>query len=112
MGSALRHVLGSDEHGPLGVCGERVRDAAEQSAAYGAPSALTADNQSGVDLLGDFIDRLDHRFVGLRDSCRGAVATPAGARRALFGDLSRRGGFLLVDLALVRYGDDERAGSR
>ena len=61
-------MLGSDEHGPLGVCGECVRDAAEQSAADGAPSALTADNQSGVDLLGDLIDRLDHRFVGLRDS--------------------------------------------
>jgi hypothetical protein len=78
----------------------------------GASAALAADNQSGVNLLGDLIDRPGHRFVGLRDSCGGVVAALAGTRGALFCDLSRCGRLLLVDLALVWYGDYERAGSR
>ncbi|MCW3026821.1 MAG: hypothetical protein JWN81_32, partial [Solirubrobacterales bacterium] len=32
IGSALRGVLGGDEHRPLGVCRECVGDAAEESA--------------------------------------------------------------------------------
>ena len=112
LGLALRRALGGDEHRPLGVCRECVGDAAEESAADGAPAALAADNQSGVNLLGDLIDRLGHRFVGLRDSCGRVVAALAGTRSALFGDLSRGCRFLLVDLAFVRYGDYERAGSR
>ena len=111
LGLALRRVLRGDEHRPLGVCRECVGDAAEESAADGAPAALAADNQSGVDLLGDLIDRLGHRLVGLRDSCGRVVAALAGTRGALLGDLSRGSRFLLVDLAFVRYGDDERAGS-
>jgi hypothetical protein len=81
------------------VCGECVGDAAEEGAADGAPAALAADNQSGVNLLGDLIDCLGDGFVGLRGSCRGVVAAPAGTRGALFGDLSRGDRFLLVDLA-------------
>ena len=80
VGWALRRVLGGDEHRPLGVCGECVGDAAEESTAYGAPAALAADNQSGVNLLGDLIDRLGHRFVGLRDSCGRVIATLARTR--------------------------------
>jgi len=38
----LRRVLGGDEHRPLGVCRECVGDAAEESAADGAPAALAA----------------------------------------------------------------------
>src|ERR1700684_2724227 len=110
MNLGLR-VLGCDEHRPLGVCRERGRDAAEESAADGAPAALAADNQSGVNLLGDLIDRLRHRFVGLRDSGGGAVAAAAGTRGALLGDLSRDRRLLLVDLTFVRYGDHERTGS-
>ena len=89
IGLALRRVLRGDEHRPLGMCGECVGDAAEESASDGAPATLAADNQSGVNLLGDLIDRLGHRFVGLRDSCGRVVAAPAGTRGGLFGDLSR-----------------------
>ena len=89
MRLALRRVLRGDEQRPLGVCRECVGDAAEESAADGAPAALAADNQSGVNLLGDLIDRPGHRSVGLRDSCRGVVATLAGTRGALICDLSR-----------------------
>src|ERR1700747_510854 len=95
---ALRRVLRGDEERPLGVCRECVGDAAEQSAADGAPAALAADNQSGVNLLGDLFDRLGHGFAGLRDSWRGVVAALASACGALFGDLSRGGRLLLVDL--------------
>jgi hypothetical protein len=34
--------------------------AAEQSAADGAPAALAADNQSGVNLLSNVVDRPGH----------------------------------------------------
>src|SRR6266403_4303201 len=101
----LRRVLRGDEHRALGVCRECVGDAAEERAADGAAAALAADNQSGVNLLGDLIDRPGHRFVGLRDSCRGVVATLAGTRGALFCDFSRGRRLLRVDLALVWYGD-------
>jgi hypothetical protein len=74
---ALRRVLRGDEHRPLGMCRECAGDAAEESAADGAPAALAADNQSGVNLLGDLIDRPGPRFVGLRDSCGRVVAAPA-----------------------------------
>ena len=80
-GLALGRVLGGDEHRPLGVCGERVRDATEESAADRTPATLPADNQSGVNLLGDLIDRLGHRFVGLRDSCGRVVAVTRGHPR-------------------------------
>src|SRR6476646_8822233 len=110
LGLALRRALWGDEHLPLRVCRECVRDATEESAADGAPATLAADNQSGVYLLGDLIDRLGHRFVGLRDSCGRVIAALAGTRGALFGDLSRGSRFLVVDLAFVRYGDYERAG--
>ena len=109
-GLTLGRALRGDEHRPFGVCRERVGDATEESAPDGAPAALAADNQSGVNLLGDLIDRLGHRFVGLRDSCGRVVAALACARGALFGDLSRGSRFLLVDLAFVRYGNYERAG--
>src|SRR3984893_7065871 len=105
IGLALRRVLGGDEDRPLGVYGEFVGDAAEEGTADGAPAALAADNQSGVNLLGDLIDRPGHGFVGLRDSCRGVVATLAGTRGALLREFSRGSRLLLVDLALVRYGD-------
>src|ERR1700726_2280155 len=98
---ALRRVLGGDEHRPLGVCRECVGDAAEESAADGAPAALAADNESGVNLLGDLIDRPGHGFVGLRDSCGGVVTTLAGTRGALLRELPRGSRLLLVDLALV-----------
>ena len=81
-GSALRRALRGDEQRPLGVCRECTGDATEESAADGAPAALPADNQSGVNLLGDLIDRLGHRFVGLRDSCGRVVAALAGTRGA------------------------------
>src|SRR5205807_9425647 len=86
---ALRRALRGDEHRPLGMCRECVGDATEESAAAGAPAALAADNQSGVNLLGDLIDRPGHRFVGLRDSCGRVVAAFPGTRAALFGALSR-----------------------
>jgi hypothetical protein len=70
------------------VCRECVGDAAEESAADGAPAALAADNQSGVNLLGYLIDRPGHRFVGLCDSCGGVVAAFAGTSGALFCDFS------------------------
>src|SRR6185312_10770992 len=95
-GSALRRALRRDEHRPLGVCRERVGDATEESAADGATAALAADNQSGVNLLGDLIDRLGHRFAGLRDSGERVVAALAGTRGALFRDLSRGSRFPLV----------------
>ena len=91
--------------------GECVRDAPEESAADGASSALATDDQSGVDVLGDLIDRLGHRFVRLGDSCDGVVAALPSSRRAFLGDLLSGGSFLLIDLALVRNGDDERACS-
>jgi hypothetical protein len=81
-GLALRRALRGDEHRPLGVCRECVRDATEQSAADGAPAALAADNQSGVNPPGDLIDPLGHRFVGLRDSRGRVVAALAGTRGA------------------------------
>src|SRR4029077_13513421 len=108
LGSALRRALRSDEHRPLRVGRECVRDATEESAADRAPAPLAADNPSGVNLLRDLIDRLRHRFVGSRDS-RGRVVTAlAGTRRALFGDSERGRRFLVVDLTFVRNGDYER----
>jgi hypothetical protein len=44
-------VLWEDEYWLLGMRGECVRDAPEESAAHGASSALAADNQSGVEVL-------------------------------------------------------------
>jgi hypothetical protein len=84
LGLALRRALRGDEQRPLGVCRQCVGDATEESAADGAPAALAADNQSGVNLLGDLIDRLGHRFVGSRDSCGRVVPALAGTRGALF----------------------------
>jgi hypothetical protein len=54
----LRRVLRGDEHRPLGVRREGVGDAAEKSAGDGAAAALAADDKSGVNLLGNLIDRL------------------------------------------------------
>ena len=110
IGLALRRVLG--RCAPAVWCVPRVvGDAAEESASDGARPTLAADNQSGVNLLGDLIDRLGHRLVGLRDSSGRVVAAPAATRGALLGDCSRGRRLLLVDLALVGYGDWERAGS-
>ena len=67
------------------VCREGAGDATEESAADRAPATLPTDNQPGVNLLGDLIDRLGHRFVGLGDSRGRVVAAPAGTRGALFG---------------------------
>src|SRR5690348_10213200 len=108
---ALRRVLGRDKHRALGMCRECMGDAAEESTADNAPAALAADNKSGVYLLGDLFDRPGHRFPCLCDSCGGVVAARAGTRGALLCELSRHSSFLLVELALVRYGDNERAGS-
>ena len=73
--------------------------------------ALAADNQPGVEVVGDLINRLGHRFARLDDMCDGVVTTRSSSRRPLLGDLLSGSGFLLIDLALVRYGHDERAGS-
>jgi hypothetical protein len=42
------------------MCRECVGDATEESAADRAPAALAANNQSGVNLLRDFINSLGH----------------------------------------------------
>ena len=55
----LRRVLRGNERRPLGVCRQCVGDAAEESAADGAPAAGRRD-QSDVNLLGDLIDRPGH----------------------------------------------------
>jgi hypothetical protein len=62
-GSALRRVLGDDEHRPLGVRRECAGHAAEQSAVNRAPAALAAGHQSGVNLLSDLIDRSGHQIA-------------------------------------------------
>jgi hypothetical protein len=72
---------------------------------------LAADDQPGVNLLGDLIDRLGHRLVGLGDSRDGVVAARPSSRGALLGDSLSEFGFLLIDLALVGYGDDKRTRS-
>src|SRR5262245_36296697 len=91
--------------------GERVRDASEESTADGSASALAADNQPGVYLPGDVVDRLRHRLVGLLGSCAGVVAARASSGGALVSELSRPSRFFRVDLAFIWNGDEERAGA-
>src|ERR1700733_4462991 len=109
--SALLRMLWCDEPRPLRMCRECVRDAAQEDAPDRPPSALATDDQRGVDLLSDLVDRPDHRFVGLCGACDRVVSAPAGTLGALLGDLLCRGRLPLVDLAFVRYGYHERPGS-
>jgi hypothetical protein len=53
----------------------------------------------------------EHRPLGVRGECVRDAPEESAANRALLGDLLSGGGFLLIDLALVRYRDDERACS-
>jgi hypothetical protein len=72
---------------------------------------LAADDQPGVDLVGDVSDRLGHRLVRFGDSRDRVVAARPSSRGALLGDPLSEFGFLFIDLALVRYGDHKRARS-